>query len=369
MIFLALDTATAACSVAVHDDAHALPLAKAFVAMERGHAEALAPMVQAVMAKAGLAFADLQRIVVTTGPGTFTGVRIGLAMARGLGSALGIPVTGIDTLTAIAANHRQSDMPLLVAADARRGEVYAALFAPGGKPLRASAVMSISACAQLLPAGPVMLLGTAADAVIAAAGRDDLGHARSGDIPDAANFRFGFDLAASGEMPAPLYLRSPDAKPQEQAARWPLAPSFAPASAAMLAAIHAECFDNPWHAEAFAALLDQPGVAAELALDGGEPVGFILTRRAAGEAEIITIGTRPFAQRRGVARALLDRQLTELRAAGAAACFIEVAVSNAAARALYASRGFREAGTRRGYYERGQGNREDAIVMRRDSAP
>ena len=72
MKILSIDTAMAACSVAVVDTARGQPLAAAFVAMERGHAEALAPMVAAVMREAALDFASLERVVVTTGPGTFT---------------------------------------------------------------------------------------------------------------------------------------------------------------------------------------------------------------------------------------------------------------------------------------------------------
>ncbi len=126
MKLLALDTAMAACSVAVYDSQRACVLASAFASMERGHAEAIAPMVRDVMVEAGLEFRELDRIAVTIGPGTFTGVRIGLSMARGLGLALDRPVTGIDTLSAIAVNEARA--PLLVTADARRDEVYAALF-------------------------------------------------------------------------------------------------------------------------------------------------------------------------------------------------------------------------------------------------
>src|SRR4051812_35357837 len=119
MKLLALDTAMGACSVAIHHSGWDV-LAKAFVAMDRGHAEAIAPMVRDVMAQAHISFGELDRIVVTVGPGTFTGVRIGLAMARGLGLALDIPVVGIDTLTAISVNLTEDGLPALVASDARR---------------------------------------------------------------------------------------------------------------------------------------------------------------------------------------------------------------------------------------------------------
>src|SRR5271155_2578938 len=98
---LAVDTALGACSVAITSDG--ATLAHHWVPMPRGHAEALAPMVEQAMAESGLAFADLDRLAVTTGPGTFTGQRVGLAFMRGLRIALKKPLAGITTLDAMAA--------------------------------------------------------------------------------------------------------------------------------------------------------------------------------------------------------------------------------------------------------------------------
>jgi tRNA threonylcarbamoyladenosine biosynthesis protein TsaB len=365
MKLLAIDTAMAACSAALHESGSVL--AKAFAAMERGHAEAIAPMVRDVMAQASLEFAALDRVVVTIGPGTFTGVRIGLAMARGLGLALNIPVIGIDTLSAIAANAPQTGRPLLVAADARKDEVYAALFDGAGKMIRAPAVISLEACVQLLPQGPVQVMGTAAEAAIYASPRLDLARCRAGDLPDAANFgRRGFELSDTSAMLVPLYLRQPDAKPQKAIGLRIRAAGAA--EAGIFAQLHRECFDKAWTAEEFAKLLAMPGVAANLALDANAPVGFVLTRSAADEAEIIAIGICPNAQRRGLAKALINHQFTE-QFRNVRSCFIEVAVSNVAARALYESCGFIEAGTRLGYYARANGRREDAIIMRKELSP
>src|SRR4029078_653778 len=103
-MLLAFDTSMAACSVAVYDSHLDQVRAFRFASMERGHADVLAPMIKEVMDEAGVVFADLDRIGVTLGPGTFTGVRTGIAMARGLALALDRPIAGIDTLSAIAAN-------------------------------------------------------------------------------------------------------------------------------------------------------------------------------------------------------------------------------------------------------------------------
>ena len=128
----------AACSVCVYDVGRGLVLGSRHEFMDRGQAEALAPMVQETMRRAGVAFKDLARIAVTTGPGTFTGVRIGLAMARGLGVALNIPITGINSLAAIACNETASDLPIVVAVDARANEIYFASYDASGHELIAT---------------------------------------------------------------------------------------------------------------------------------------------------------------------------------------------------------------------------------------
>ena len=353
MLILAIDTSMAACSAAVHDSSRGV-LARRFVAMERGHAEAIAPMVKEVMAEAGLGFAALDRIAVTVGPGTFTGVRIGLAMARGLGLALSIPVTGIDSLSAIATNEGAMESPLLVVADARRSEVYSALYL-GGKTVNSPGVIAMDRL--VIPPGST-ITGTAADAVIATGA--GFGRGRGGDLPDAAKFGANA-MDDTGAMPAPLYLRAPDAKPQAQMGNVHIRAARL-VEVALLASLHAACFDDPWTDNNFAKLLSMPGAKAYVAMKAGKPVGFILTRTSADETEIITIGTTPSARRRGIAIALIAHAAPDTK------LFIEVAADNAPARALYARCGFVEAGVRPNYYRR-QGTSEDAVVMRRDPTP
>ena len=371
MKILGLDTAMAACSVAVVDAASGAILAAAFQTMERGHAEALAPMVVQVMHEAGLPLSAIDRIAVTIGPGTFTGVRIGLALARGLGLALGIPVAGIDTLTAIAANDT-SGMPLFVVSEARNGEVYAALFDGRGHQLIPPRVMTRAEVGGYLPPSG-LLLGTAAQSVLAASGRNDLRISPAGNLPVARVFA---GLAAVSEipaaMPSPLYLRSPDAKPQSAPLRRAASLVFRqvnPTGATVLAAMHAEAFDTGWSADEFAKLLAMPGAKVVIASEYDEPAGFVLSRMVLDEAEIITICTRPVAQRRGVARSLLNHLFTDLLADGITQVFIEVAASNQAARALYDVSGFKQAGQRANYYKHADGSMDDAIVMRRGFSP
>jgi ribosomal-protein-alanine N-acetyltransferase len=135
-----------------------------------------------------------------------------------------------------------------------------------------------------------------------------------------------------------------------------------------LAALHAQAFDAPWNANEIAVLLGSPGVFAFRADPDGEnagAAGFILCRMAADEAEVLTLAVIPAMRRRGVARALLNDALAAAMAAGACAMFLEVAVDNPGAEALYRMTGFEEVGRRPGYFSR-PGGAVAALIMRRD---
>lgn len=196
MIVLALDTCLNACSVAVTDGERVLAYRRE--AMARGHQERLAPMAQAVMAEAGLPMSAIGRVAVTVGPGSFTGLRVGIAFAKGLGSALGVPVVGVGSLEALAA---EAEGPAAGVIDARRDQVYLQLPAcdPEVLPLT-------EAQARLQDLPPMSLIGSGAPLL-----------ARAGDLvrtPEGCDARLVARLAATRE-PAPLtplYLRAPDAK-------------------------------------------------------------------------------------------------------------------------------------------------------------
>jgi len=131
---------------------------------------------------------------------------------------------------------------------------------------------------------------------------------------------------------------------------------------AQLAALHARCFTspNPWSAAEFDGFLQSPG-----AFLCTHETGFLLGRVAGPEAEIITIAVDPVAQRRGVARELIDAFHARARQSGAHDAFLEVAVDNEAAILLYLSCGYRESGRREGYYRTHQGKAVSALVMTR----
>ena len=209
MIVLGIDTALGACSAAVTRDGAVL--AAASEPMARGHQERLAPLAQTVMQEAGLAFAALDRIGVTVGPGSFTGLRVGLAFGKGLGLALGRPCIGIGSLEALAASEPGPGLTAAVI-DAKRGQVYLQLF-DGGAALMApdalSVEIAVARIAELWRGGPVRLVGPGA-ALLAGVSPEIRIVERAAPDPLAI-----CALAAArpaGAPPRPLYLRAPDAK-------------------------------------------------------------------------------------------------------------------------------------------------------------
>ena len=215
MKILAVDTALGACSAAVLDGERVL--AHRFVAMDRGHAEAIAPMVDEAMREAGIAFAALDRLGVTTGPGTFTGQRIGLAFMRGLRVALKRPLIGITTLEAMCAAAMDAVKASAAAAlhDAKRDEAYLAIKS-GDSLLMPPRLVRMSDATSLIVETlsgdvPVALAGTGASSIEAALGK----RAKLTDIrqPDALWVaRLAQRADETSYPPNPLYLRAPDAK-------------------------------------------------------------------------------------------------------------------------------------------------------------
>lgn len=215
MIVLALDTALGACSVALGADGRIGAARREL--RETGHAEAIMPMIAAVLAEAGVMARDLARIVVTIGPGSFTGTRIGLAAARGLALVRDVPVVGLSTFEALA-EAAPRGAPLLVAFDARRDQVYAQAFDAARRPRGAPCALALEdLCALPLDRGePIWTAGSAAHAAADVLAREGFRpQVCAGlDFPDAAMFlALGAGRPVPGERPRPLYLRPPDAVP------------------------------------------------------------------------------------------------------------------------------------------------------------
>jgi N6-L-threonylcarbamoyladenine synthase len=213
MIVLALDTAGVDCAAAVYDSGGDRVLAEITETIGKGHAEHLIALIDRVLEKAGIDLKTVERIAVTIGPGSFTGIRVGVAAARGFALALGIPAVGVTTLAVIAAAHgdQAAGRPILVAMDAKRGEVYLQMFG-GDRVSRGEPEAMLVEDAQALAATfNGLIVGSAVPLL-----RGDIADAAdtvANMFPIAAVARLGASVAA-GDKPKPLYLRGPDAKPQ-----------------------------------------------------------------------------------------------------------------------------------------------------------
>lgn len=222
MFVLAIDTALGACSAAVLDAEADAVVAGDSLLMERGHAEALIPLVEQVMAAAGLEFEHLSRIAVTIGPGSFTGLRVGLSAARGFGLAANLPVVGVTTFAALAAPYLAQDdaVPVVSAIDARHGHVYLQMFGVGARTLIAPRVTTVREAARSVAIGAVRLVGSGASLVAEAWPGSEKEPVSVDDMPapDVAWVaRLGAVADPEAAEPRPLYLRPPDAKPQDRA--------------------------------------------------------------------------------------------------------------------------------------------------------
>jgi tRNA threonylcarbamoyladenosine biosynthesis protein TsaB len=224
MLVLAIDTALEACSAAVLDTGGDVIVARESLPMVRGQAEALMPLVTRVMDASGKTFAALDRIAVAVGPGSFTGLRVGIAAARGIALAAGKPAVGVSTLAAFAAPHVAADDSAMVVAaiDARHDHVYLQVFGPGGRVLVEPRIAPLSE-AVAAAAGAKCITGTAVE-LVAAAWPDNLSPPKIIDARAAPDIdwvaRLGAAASETQDSPKPLYLRAPDAQPQD-AARLP----------------------------------------------------------------------------------------------------------------------------------------------------
>jgi len=232
MLILAIDTALDACAAGVLDTDAARMIAQESQAMKRGHAEALMPLIARVISQADITFAALDRIAVTTGPGSFTGLRVGLSAARGIALAANKPVVGLSTLTAYAAPvvGQNAAQAVVSAIDARHDHVYFQVVSGDGGSLMRPRVAPVEEALGAARFGAVHLVGNAAKIL---ADRWPAEAVPPFEVdpqpaPDIAWLAWLGAAVSPDIAPArPYYLRAPDAKPQKdllQPAAQPSAP-------------------------------------------------------------------------------------------------------------------------------------------------
>ena len=231
MLILAIDTALDSCAAAVLDTEAGKLIAQESQAMKRGHAEALMPLIGRVIALSGIAFAALDRIAVTTGPGSFTGLRVGLSAARGIALAANKPVVGVTTLTAYAAPvvSQNGEHAVVSAIDARHDQVYLQVVSGNGSSLIRPRVAPIEEALGAWRFGAPHLVGNAAR-ILADRWPSHAVPPFKVDAQAAPDIAWVGWLGAAvspNTAPArPFYLRAPDARPPKD----PLPKAAQPAS-------------------------------------------------------------------------------------------------------------------------------------------
>jgi tRNA threonylcarbamoyl adenosine modification protein YeaZ len=359
-MLLAFDTCFSSCSAAILDLANARVLSASATVMQTGHAEALPFMVEDALRQAKVTWDDVHEIAVTTGPGTFTGVRIGTSFAQGLAIARGIKVRGIDSMTATAAPFLETsrDVTVIHLAGAT-GKYYFRSF--DGKDASKGQTVLIS---------PTAIDWSRNRAVIGTG----VVHASNGmlaatefDVPIAGRFA---PLASSfrGTTPQfviPHYLRTAHATPNVTS------PSFiflTADQAQEISDLQIAAFGVGWGKDSLMQTLFSPGVLAIGARTMGQLASVLIARTAASEAELLIVATLPSAQRKGFASELLALANTTLKRNGIEKLLLDVAADNTGALALYTKTGFIRYGIRKGYYKTRDGDPTDAILMKRNLA-
>lgn len=223
MRVLAIDTALGQCGAAIVDPETDVPLSSEAIPMERGQAEALLPLVDRVVSGSEGGFEAIDLVAVTVGPGSFTGLRVGIAAARAIALAAGCPVVGVTTLSCLMAPLVEEDVPnrLVVAAiDARGGRVFVQALGGSGRVIVPPSILTVREVVRSLGSGAMVAVGSGAPAIVQEALAVGLGARLHGAAPDPDLLwvaRLGAASDPAEALPRPFYLAAPDARPQDGA--------------------------------------------------------------------------------------------------------------------------------------------------------
>lgn len=385
MIGIAIEAATEHVEVLVRG-ADGQPLAHEVEEVGHGHTRRLTPLVSRALERAAVRPAELRWVATDLGPGSFTGVRVGLATAEALALASGGEVVGASSLAALALASAATRSLVVPLVPAGRRDLYAGFFRADGRgavsllaaPRVGPPAEMLMAVAEVLPT----MVGATVRFIGPGAAREqetlECSHPGStspavrfdglsaNDLAEAALSRRGprAGLPGKGEATNPLYVRPAQAEERVRhrvtAADPVTLRPMREDDLRRIAAVEREVFGDPWPESFFLSEISQPMVHARVAEQDGELAGYSVAWLGAGTGHLGNLAVVLGRRRRGIARRLLDDLLERARALRCEALSLEVRVSNFAAQGLYRAHGFRLVASRRGYY---RDTGEDALIM------
>lgn len=217
-MLLAIDTSGPFCSTALWSLEQNICLAEKSENLGRGHAERLMPMLEELLAEQDAKWSAISKLAVVTGPGSFTGLRVGIATARGLALALDVPCIGVTVFEAFAQNHFasvQNREPVLIAMDAKRDQYWIQSFDAQGHPQTNPIQVEVDKIAENIDKATSGIIGSGAK-LIAEASEGSINIIDDSPSPPiVAVAAIGAKAENDNTSPRPLYLRAPDAKPQK----------------------------------------------------------------------------------------------------------------------------------------------------------
>ncbi|MFT0547585.1 tRNA (adenosine(37)-N6)-threonylcarbamoyltransferase complex dimerization subunit type 1 TsaB [Allopusillimonas ginsengisoli] len=411
---LALETSSSLCGVALLSEKQGeVCVQSAGHDATAEHAERLLPMIDEVLARAGVQRNQLSTVAYGQGPGGFTGLRVACGVTQGMAFALDLPVIPVPSLLAVADQDHaaRGDSPTVirvVVQDARMGEVYLAAYGPEGlhewRVLQPPVLLTVEDVGTWLdqayrsaghPSGGIRLLGDALAEYPALVLLEQqrvwlsVGPALRASAEGVARLAlrdWHAGRVVSPDLAAPLYVRDKvaftTAERQEGAGGNPRAPALVQVDAAhsigqaviermghndlnAVADIERSVQSFPWSRGNFADGLEA-GYSGWVARQGGAVVGFYMAMHAPDVAHVLVVAVRPDCQRHGIGHMLLEHCEQRARESGLPALLLEVRPSNGNAITIYESLGFQVIATRKAYYPAGRGEREDGLVMQKN---
>jgi tRNA threonylcarbamoyladenosine biosynthesis protein TsaB len=346
MLILSIDCAGSGCGVCVWQDGNIR--SEITERMERGQDQRLLPMVMQAMQQANVKFDDLDRIAVTRGPGSFTGLRIGLAAARGIGLASEKPVIGIDRFSIFHEQFKTTSQNIFVVINSRRAELYARYYPATGNAAD-PVMMTEEEIVDFLKNNPGTLAVGDTRTFCASKEPEHITCAARAARADISNTDF---------LPRPLYLRPPDVtlpveKISEPKIRQTIR-SITNADANTLAHLHAESFGAAkWGLQQIESSLSLTTTKGWGIFENNEMFGFLICQLIPHQSEVLTFCVSPSHRRKGAGARLLQTAASAAHGKGSH-LYLETAADNLPAITLYKKLGFESSGRRPGYYKTGQ---------------